>query len=225
MTRKYPARQLLSLFFQILYFWVVISVKYLFELSRQADIVEAVLRGAQTRDELIERHLPLVRSVARRFADRGEPLEDLVQVGCVGLIKAVDRYDPARGVTLGAYAAPTIEGEIRNHLRDRGTVIRLPRGAAPGSAARTPLPLEASPQPWPDPAAEQGLARSEDRALLDGGLRHLRSRERRIVELRYYDGLSQRRIAATLGISQVHVSRLLRESLDKLRGELGLPQA
>ena len=180
-------------------------------------------RGA--RRDLIERHLPLVRAVARRFAHRGESLEDLVQVGAVGLIKAVDRFDRSRGVTLGAYAAPTIAGEIRNHLRDRGTLIRLPRDAEQGAPARFPLPLEPAVELWPDAAAERGLERSEDRALLAGGLRTLPSRERRIVQLRYYGGLSQRGIAAELGISQVHVSRLLRDSLGKLRAELSRPAA
>jgi RNA polymerase sigma-B factor len=179
----------------------------------------------QARRELIERHLPLVRAVARRFAHRGEALEDLVQVGAVGLIKAVDRFDPARGVTLGAYAAPTIAGEIRNHLRDRATLIRLPRDAEPETPARFPLPLETTIELWPDVAAERGLERSEDRALLADGLRALPSRERRIVHLRYFGGLSQRGIAAELGISQVHVSRLLRESLGKLRVELSRPAA
>lgn len=180
-------------------------------------------RGA--RRELIERHLPLVRAVARRFAHRGESLEDLVQVGAVGLIKAVDRFDRRRGVTLGAYAAPTIAGEIRNHLRDRSTLIRLPRDAGHEAPARFPLPLEPAVEFWPDAAAERGLERSEDRALLAGGLRTLPSRERRIVQLRYYGGLSQRGIAAELGISQVHVSRLLRDSLGKLRAELSRPAA
>ncbi len=182
-------------------------------------------RDRQARQELIERHLPLVRAVARRFAHRGESLEDLVQVGAVGLIKAVDRFDPTRGVTLGAYAAPTIAGEIRNHLRDRATLIRLPRDVEPESPARFPLPLETTIELWPDAAAERGLERSEDRALLADGLRALPTRERRIVHLRYYGGLSQRGIAAELGISQVHVSRLLRESLGKLRVELGRPAA
>jgi RNA polymerase sigma-B factor len=146
-------------------------------------------------------------------------------VGAVGLIKAVDRFDPARGVTLGAYAAPTIAGEIRNHLRDRATLIRLPRDAEPETPARFPLPLETTIELWPDVAAERGLERSEDRALLADGLRALPSRERRIVHLRYFGGLSQRGIAAELGISQVHVSRLLRESLGKLRVELSRPAA
>lgn len=179
----------------------------------------------RARRELIERHLPLVRAVARRFAHRGEALEDLVQVGAVGLINAVDRFDPTRGVTLCAYAAPTIAGEIRNHLRDRGTLIRLPRDAEPETPARFPLPLETTIALWPDAAAERGLERSEDRALLADGLRALPSRERKIVHLHYFGGLSQRGIAAELGISQVQVSRLLRDSLGRLRAELGRPAA
>lgn len=170
----------------------------------------------------IEQHLPLVRTIARRFAHRGESLEDLVQVGAVGLIKAVDRFDPHRGVTLGAYAAPTIAGEIQRHLRDRSTLIRIPRGAGDeAAAARFPLPLEAAGGLQTDDAAERGLARSEDRALVAIGLRALPRRERRVVQLRYYGDLSQRGIADQLGISQVHVSRLLRDSLGRLSRELG----
>jgi RNA polymerase sigma-B factor len=182
-------------------------------------------RDRRARQALIERHLPLVRAIARRFAHRGEALEDLVQVGALGLIKAVDRFDPNRGATLGAYAAPTIAGEIRNHLRDRATLIRLPRDVEPSTPARFPVPLETTSELWPDAAAERGLERGEDRALLAGGLRVLPNRERRILHLRYYGGLSQRGIAAELGISQVHVSRLLRESLGRLRVELSRPAA
>ena len=177
------------------------------------------------RHRLIEDNLWLARHCARRFAGKGEPPDDLLQVANLALIKAVDRFDPARGVTLGAYAAPTIAGEIRNHLRDRVTLIRLPRDVAPETPARFPLPLENAIELWPDAAAERGLERSEDRALLADGLRALPRRERRIVHLRYYGGLSQRGIAAELGISQVHVSRLLRESLGRLRVELGRPAA
>jgi RNA polymerase sigma-B factor len=176
----------------------------------------------EARRLLIEQHLPLVRTIARRFTHRGEAFEDLVQVGAVGLIKAVDRFDPRRGVTLGAYAAPTIAGEIQRHLRDRVTLIRIPRGAGEeAAAARFPLPLEAAGGSEIDDAAERGLARSEDRALVAIGLRALPRRERRVVQLRYYGGLSQRGIAAELGISQVHVSRLLRDSLGRLGRELG----
>jgi RNA polymerase sigma-B factor len=183
-------------------------------------------RAQEERRLLIERHLPLVRAIARRFEQRGEPFEDLVQVGAVGLIKAVDRFDPRRGVTLGAYAAPTIAGEIQRHLRDRATLIRIPRGAGSEAvAARFPLSLEAAGASQPDRAAEAGLAGSEDRVLVASGLRALPDRERRILELRYYGDLSQRRIADQLGISQVQVSRLLRDSLGRLGRKLGRPAA
>jgi RNA polymerase sigma-B factor len=182
--------------------------------------------AAEERQRLIEQHLPLVRTIARRFAHRGESFDDLVQVGALGLIKAVDRFDPGRGVTLGAYAAPTIAGEIRRHLRDRVTLIRIPRSAGDeASSARFPLPLESAGSLQPDRAAEAGLAESEDRALVASGLRALPQRERRVVELRYYGDLSQKRIADQLGISQVHVSRLLRASLGRLGRELGRPAA
>jgi RNA polymerase sigma-B factor len=186
----------------------------------------AVAMSHEARRLLIEQHLPLVRTVARRFAQRGEPFDDLVQVGALGLIKAVDRFDPGRGVTLGAYAAPTIAGEIRRHLRDRGTLIRIPRSAGDdAAAARFPLPLETAAGAQADEAAAAGLARSEDRALVASGLRALPPRERRVVQLRYYADLSQRGIAAELGISQVHVSRLLRHSLGRLGRQLGQPVA
>src|SRR5882757_6800484 len=81
----------------------------------------------EARRELVERMMPLVRHIARRYANRGEPLDDLVQVGAVGLIKAVDRFDVDRGVRLSTFAAPNIAGEIKRHFRDRGWSIRVPR--------------------------------------------------------------------------------------------------
>ena len=84
--------------------------------------------GASERERLIVEHLPLVRGLARRYANRGEPLDDLVQVGTIGLIKAIDRFDPARGVKLASFATPTILGEIRRHFRDRSWTVRVPRG-------------------------------------------------------------------------------------------------
>jgi RNA polymerase sigma-B factor len=216
-------------------------------------------RDAEARRELIERHLPLVRSLVSRFAGRGEPLDDLVQVGAVGLIKAVDRFDPSRGVSLAAYAVPTIQGEIRRHLRDSAQPLRVPRArrelavrvaerrdaftaergrpptlaelaAATGRSVDEvgealvpvrPVPLEACAASARDGAAERRLELGEERALIESGLRNLGRRERRIVRLRFFGGMSQRRIAAEVGLSQVHVSRLLRESLGTLRRELG----
>jgi RNA polymerase sigma-B factor len=216
-------------------------------------------RDVEARRQLIEGHLPLVRALVPRFAGRGEPFDDLVQVGAVGLIKAVDRFDPSRGVPLEAYAIPTIQGEIRRHLRDTAQPLRLPRGrqelgvdvrarrdALTAESGRSPtllelaedsgravedvrealtpvrpLPLDAFASTAADGAAERRLELGEQRVLIERGLRCLGRRERRIVRLRYFGGLSQRRIAAEVGLSQVHVSRLLRESLGKLRHELG----
>ncbi|MBA2423809.1 MAG: sigma-70 family RNA polymerase sigma factor, partial [Actinobacteria bacterium] len=140
--------------------------------------VDALLRAyhregdRQARDQALVELMPLVRALANRYAGRGEPLEDLVQVGSLGLIKAVDRFDPERGVTLGAYATPTIAGEIQRHLRDRLGLIRVPRDAGDeATAVRFPLPLEAAATQRVDDAAERGLARSEDRAVVASGLR------------------------------------------------------
>jgi RNA polymerase sigma-B factor len=177
-------------------------------------------RDFDARRRLIEGQLPLVRALASRFVRDGEQLEDLVQVGSVGLIKAVDRYDPRRGSSLTAYAVPTIVGEIRRHLRDGTQPLRVPRAQRGLSPVRA-VPLEAAEDLVSDAAAERRFELGEERLLLESGLRTLARRERRIVQLRYFGGLSQRRIAAELGLSQVHVSRLLRQSLVKLRAEIG----
>jgi RNA polymerase sigma-B factor len=166
------------------------------------------------RHRLIEAHLPLVRSVARRYAASGEPLDDLFQVGAIGLIKAVDRYDIARGGDLGAYAAASIDGEIRHHLRDRSAPVRVPRRLQAEGLRVRPVPIDEDGAP-----AAQAVA-AEDRIALAAAIRALRPRERRIVHLRYFADLSQAQIAAALGLSQVHVSRLLRGALASLHAEL-----
>jgi RNA polymerase sigma-B factor len=172
-------------------------------------------RDPAARAKLIEHHLPLVRSLASRFRARGEHLDDLVQVGAVGLIKAVDRFDPARGHSLEAYAIPTITGEIRRHLRDTAQPVHVPRGERDAGVVVRTIPLEER----HEPAADSGLG--EERVLIERGLRALPRRERRIVQLHYFGLLSQRRIARELGLSQVHVSRLLSQSLGRLREEIG----
>jgi RNA polymerase sigma-B factor len=182
-------------------------------------------RDRDARRRLIERHLPLVRSLARRYAHRGEQLEDLVQVGAVGLIKAIDRYQPGRGSSLAAYAVPTILGEIRRHLRDSAQPVRVPRARWETGAVVHSVPFDPERSAACDEAAEHGLEQGEDRALLEASLRTLAWREREIVRLRYFGGLSQRGIAAQLGISQVHVSRLLARSLRTLRQEIGRTEA
>ena len=181
-----------------------------------------VRRGdREARRRLIELHLPLVRALARRFASRGEQLDDLTQVGPVGLIKAVDRYDPARGSSLAAYAVPTIVGEIRRHLRDTAQPLRVPRPDGGERIVVRAVALDADAPSSRDAGAEHRLELGEERVLIEAGLRALPRRQRRIVQLHYFGNLSQRRIASELGLSQVHVSRLLRESLGKLRQEIG----
>ena len=159
-------------------------------------------RDARTR--VIEENLPLVRSLARRFSRSSETLDDLVQAGAIGLIKAVDGFREDRGRDLGAYAVPTIVGELRRHVRERAT--------APASVELEEESLAAHARSQADV--------SETRALVRSALDALGPRERRIVALRYYRDWSQESIAAEVGLSQVQVSRLLSESLAKMRDRL-----
>jgi RNA polymerase sigma-B factor len=221
------------------------------------------------RQQLIERHVDFVRRLAQRYARRGEQLEDLTQVGCVGLIKAIDRFDGSFGASLTTYAAPNILGEIKRHFRDRGWSVRVPReiqelnvkltrvvdelttklgrspsveelAAATGasteqvlealesSSAYSALSLSESPDPDEDGGGpmdalgqdDQAFEQSEQRITLASGIQRLPSRERAILHLRFFEGLTQSEIADRIGISQMHVSRLIRNSLDRLRREL-----
>jgi RNA polymerase sigma-B factor len=175
----------------------------------------------ETRSRAIEAHLPLVRSIARRYVNRGEPVEDLVQVGTIGLIKAVDRFDPARGRSLAALARPSIESEIRHHLRDRASVLRVPRTEHEAAAGRgeTAAVQAVALREELAPARDDSDA-TEARLLLSRGTTVLDERERRLLHLRYVEDRSQAEIAAELGLSQAHVSRLLRAALDRVRGEI-----
>jgi RNA polymerase sigma-B factor len=224
----------------------------------------------RAREELIEQYMALVRSLARRYAYRGEPFEDLVQIGAVGLIKAVDRYDPDRGVELTTYATPNIVGEMKRHFRDRAWAVRVPRAmqelnvqlvaltedlttqlarsptipelaAASGAAAEdvvealecsrayTAVSLFVTAAGDGDEevdlldaigTVDDGYEASEDRDVLAPGLRALDERERSILRLRFFDGLTQSQIAQHVGISQMHVSRLIRRALDRVRSEI-----
>jgi RNA polymerase sigma-B factor len=220
--------------------------------------------GART--ELVARTLPLTRTLARRYANRGETLDDLEQVAALGLVKAIDRFDLDREVRFTTYAVPTIAGEIKRHFRDRGWMLRVPREvqelSAKLSAARERLTRELGRSPTvPELAAavhagteqvvealgaadayralsldeplgdgfdpldslgdtEPGYERVEQRFLLRSGFRHLAPREREILHLRFYEGLTQREIADRVGVSQMHVSRLIRGSIDGLRESL-----
>lgn len=218
------------------------------------------------RDRLVEEHLPLVRSLARRYAGRGEPLDDLVQVGSIGLIKAIDRFDLDRGVELSTYAIPTIVGELKRHFRDTGWAVHVPRRLKElslrlntaveelgGALGRSPTIAELAAEVQADeeqviealdasraytavslsaPADdggvrldligedEAGYETSEHRAQLLPGLDRLDARERRILHLRFGGGMTQTQIAREIGISQMHVSRLIRRALETMRAEL-----
>jgi RNA polymerase sigma-B factor len=213
----------------------------------------------EAREQLIEQYLPLVRSLARRYSYRGEQLEDLVQVGCIGLIKAIDRFDIDRGVELTTYATPNIIGEIKRHFRDKGWSIRVPRGLQELNVRLSHLLEELTVQLERSPtipelakaadveeedvleALESGQAYAtlslsapsggDDDSDLDPleslgtlelapGLAALDERERRILHLRFFEGLTQSQIAQQVGISQMHVSRLIRRSIEKMRDEI-----
>ena len=222
------------------------------------------------REQLIERYMSLVRSLARRYAYRGEQLDDLVQIGAIGLIKAIDRFDLDRGVELTTYATPNIIGEIKRHFRDKGWSVRVPRGLQELNVQVSKLIEQLTVQLGRSPtipelakaagveeeqvleALESGRAYSsmslstgggsdedgeldpleslgtleheyevsEDRAVLAPGFKVLDERERKILHLRFFSGLTQSQIAAEIGISQMHVSRLIRRSLEKIREEI-----
>lgn len=220
---------------------------------------------APLRDELVEMHLPLVEYLARRFRNRGEPLDDLVQVATIGLIKSVDRFDLERGVEFSTYATPTIAGEIKRHFRDKGWTIRVPRrlqelklsltratsalsqtnGRSPtvaelatyleiteeevlegleSSNAYSAISLDAPSGDEDSPSvadslgfADEGQELVELRESLRPLLNRLPAREKRILVLRFFKDRTQSQIATELGISQMHVSRLLARTLASLR--------
>jgi RNA polymerase sigma-B factor len=221
---------------------------------------------AAARDALVHLHLPLVEHCARRFRNRGEPYEDLVQVGTIGLIKSVDRFDSDRGVEFSTYATPTIIGEIKRHFRDKGWAIRVPRrlqelrmqiGAATAelnqSLGRSPTPRELAESigcsveeiiegiessnaystlslDATDDSDDGGGSMLEAIGVLDANLEHveireslkplldaLEPREKRILLLRFFRNRTQTQIAEEIGVSQMHVSRLLTRTLEQLR--------
>jgi RNA polymerase sigma-B factor len=177
------------------------------------------------RDRLVRRYLPVVRSIARRHAHGGETLEDLVQVGTIGLIAALDRFDLERGTDFLPFALPYVAGEIKRHLRDRSSTIRIPRrvqalDAEATRRARAPVSLSEDPDAAPAETADLFDVVAA-RVLVSAGARALDPRERHIVLLHHFGGLSQTEVARLVGISQIHVSRLYRGALEKLRAELG----
>ncbi|MFD5624800.1 MULTISPECIES: SigB/SigF/SigG family RNA polymerase sigma factor [unclassified Streptomyces] len=220
------------------------------------------------RDELVESWLPMAHRIAGRFRDRGESLEDLRQVAALGLVKAVDRFDPERGA-FESYAVPTITGEIKRHFRDRMWALRVPRRVQElrnkvRVARRELTDLPGSPEPsTADIAARTGLSEDEvndgmeamesfstlsldaemsssddgysladtlgasdssfvtveNREAAKRGLSRLPERERAILYMRFFEDMTQNRIADQLGISQMHVSRLISSSCARVRAE------
>ena len=223
---------------------------------------------ASLRDRAIEAWLPLARHLAHRYSGRGEPTDDLIQTATVGLIKAVDKFDPSFGVEFAGYAIPTIVGEIKRHFQDRTWAIRVPRrlqelrlaitgannslshtlGRSPTVAdvaehlgiteeevleglegARAYSATSLSTPVGADGSTELGetlggedheFELAEARIALGPAMASLSEREQTILSLRFYGNLTQTEIAERIGISQMHVSRLISRALLKLRGQL-----
>ncbi len=235
-------------------------------LRTYASLGPADERRTALRGRLVTLHMPLVEHLARRFRNRGEPLDDLIQVATIGLLKSIERYDPDRGVEFSTYATPTIVGEIKRHFRDKGWAVRVPRrlqelrlqlttatatlsqdlGRSP-TVAELAIHLKISPEDVleglesanaystlsldaPDlgdderPAVadtlgqlDEALEGVEYRESLKPLLAQLPEREKRILLLRFFGGMTQSQIAEQVGISQMHVSRLLARTLAQLR--------
>jgi len=222
----------------------------------------------RAREQLVKRFLPLARQLARRYQRADEPLEDLVQVASLGLLKAIDRFDPDRGVVFSSYAVPTILGEVKRHFRDRTWSVRVPRdlqelalrvdrtatslaldlrrspsvseiAGATGSTDEQVLEaLEAAgayratsldaPRGGKGDEPDETLAESfgheeggfdlaERRAILAPLLESISPRERTVLHLRFTEDLTQAEIGARIGVSQMQVSRLIRQALARLR--------
>jgi RNA polymerase sigma-B factor len=228
----------------------------------------AQTRDEAAREEIVRRFLPFARSLAMRYSGGVEPTEDLVQVASLGLVAALQRFDPDRGVPFAAFAGPTILGELRRHFRDRVWTLRVPRGLqerirdVEGAIAKLSHELERSPTvaeiaellditeadvlesfeatvarrtvslDQPSPAADQtepapmaerigrndpGFELVEDREAIEASAGILDDTEREILRLRFEEDLTQSKIAERVGYSQMHVSRILRRALGKLR--------
>jgi RNA polymerase sigma-B factor len=209
------------------------------------DLLKRYHIGGDTgaREELVQRHLPLVRSLARRYAGRGESLEDIEQVGAIGLLKAIDRYDLEREVSLTTYATPNVVGEIERltiKLERSPTIAEIAAElettpeqvleAMEAGSAYSTVSLSSGPGGGGDDddfdpmesigAEDEEYERTEQRASLEPALETLPEREREILRMRFEEGLTQTQIAEKIGISQMHVSRLIRKSLARMRDQL-----
>jgi RNA polymerase sigma-B factor len=223
-------------------------------------------RDRAEREALVEQYMPLARSLAARYRHTGESFDDLSQVASIGLLKAIDRYDPRRQTAFSTFAVPTILGELRRHLRDHTWMVHVPRGVQElsrrlgtatdeltGRIGRPPIVAELachlgvgeeevldaraalaahSPRSLDEPISEEsepvtlgdllsggdgGMERAEDAVLVEHYLGQLAPRDRELLRLRFRQDLRQREIGALLGVSQMHVSRLIRQSLERLQ--------
>jgi RNA polymerase sigma-B factor len=220
------------------------------------------------REALVERFLPLARQLARRYQRAGEPLDDLIQVASLGLLKAIERFDPGRETAFSSFAVPTILGELKRHFRDKGWSVRVPRdlqelavkvdrvGEEMGrELGRAPTPAEIGERVGATPeqvleareaagayravsldrprneeeeegelvdafgSEDHGFAVAEDAATVERLMRVLTDREREVLRLRFEEDLTQSEIGEIVGVSQMHVSRLIRQSIARLRSE------
>jgi RNA polymerase sigma-B factor len=221
---------------------------------------------ATAREALVERFLPLARQLARRYQRGGEPLDDLVQVASLGLLKAIDRFEPDRPTAFSSFAVPTILGELKRHFRDRGWSVRVPRDLQEmavrvervaedlaGELGRAPTPAEIAehigttteqvleareaggayravsldrPRDEDDESEgigetmgveDPGFGLAEDAATVQRLMAVLSERERDVLRLRFAEDLTQSEIGARVGVSQMHVSRLIRQAIARLR--------
>jgi RNA polymerase sigma-B factor len=227
-------------------------------------------RDPAIREELVRRYLPFAKNLALRYRGASESFDDLLQVASLGLVNAIDRFDPDRGAPFTAFASPTILGELKRHFRDRVWTVRVPRGLhdrmaevekaiseltvglqrspSVGEIAekleidptevlevleanhnRRPLSLDrpvGGEDSEESPAAEwvgdedAGYELVEDKLALEGALPHLDERERLVLQLRFVEDLTQSQIAERIGHSQMHVSRILRRTLERIRAEV-----
>lgn len=226
-------------------------------------------RDPATREELVRRYLPFAKNLALRYRGASESFDDLLQVASLGLVNAIDRFDPDRGTPFAAFASPTILGELKRHFRDRVWTVRVPRGLhdrmAEVDKATSQLTVELQRSPSVGEIAERmeidptdvlevmeanhnrrplsldrpvggeddespasewvgdedsGYELIEDKLALEGVLPHLDERERIVLHLRFVEDMTQSQIADQIGHSQMHVSRILRRTLEKIRAEV-----
>ncbi|MFP5363350.1 MAG: SigB/SigF/SigG family RNA polymerase sigma factor [Thermoleophilia bacterium] len=228
----------------------------------------------RSREELTKRFMPLARSLALRYQRSGEPLDDLMQVAALGLVKAVRRFDPARDIAFSSYAVPTILGEIKRYFRDRTWAVRVPRSlqelslridrvvsglseelhrspsvkeiaaavdateeevleALQAGGAYRAVSFEAPAGGAADDAAtlaesvgvsESGFDRAEERATLDALLDCVSDREREVLRMRFEQDMTQAEIGAAIGVSQMQISRIIRQALQRLRDAAEAPR-